>query len=115
MPLARWRDAVGTLDPDLPTREETVQTLLGLARLLKGAPEASQPPAQEAPPLSPWDIQRTPPAAAEPVPPPQGEAPSDEFGFEYARGYDEGYQTGRRVGRALGLQQAREGAGAPRA
>lgn len=117
-PLASWRDAVGTFNPDAPTREEAIQTLLGVARLLSHAGAQEGHPGPEAPP------------AAEPVesgePPSEsgdserrdsegGEARRDgdpeagardpentgELSYDYAAGYDEGYQMGRKVGRAL--------------
>ena len=100
MSLGAWRDAVATLDPDMPTREEAIQTLKGVARLLSspsnghGRPkEAAPPPAMVASPAS------------------QEKEPDDEeFTLEYARGFDEGYQTGRRVGRALASHERMRGA-----
>jgi hypothetical protein len=113
-PLAHWREAVDASDPEAPTREEAVQTLLGVARILSGqipadsvvegsprdpdAPLSGQPsaPAPEAPQA---------PAAVRDEPPPTD---PDQLSFEFAQGYDEGYQMGRKVGLALG---ARRGGG----
>jgi hypothetical protein len=97
-PLAVWRETVDSLDPEAPTREEAVQTLLGVARVLSAGagqgqavpapqPEADSPPAQP-------ESDRA--SAEDPDP--------DQVSFDFARGYDEGYQMGRRVGLALGVR-----------
>jgi len=109
-PLAVWRESMGPLDPDAPTREEAVQTLLGVARILSGqtpegiteSAEVSNPhpaPSPEAPPSA----EAVP--SPESNPPPEGEADPDQLSFDYAGGYDEGYQMGRRVGLALGARR----------
>ncbi len=108
MPLGAWRDAVATLDPDMPTREETIQTLKGVARLLSGTSHP-EPGARETPPPA---MERTSPA-----PEPEEELQEDELSIDYARGFDEGYQMGRRVGRALAVherQKASRGTGPSR-
>jgi hypothetical protein len=102
-PLTAWRETVGPLDPDAPTREEAIQTLLGVARILsgqtpegmKGSAEASNPDPAPLPEAVP------PP---EPNPAPEQEADPDHLSFDFAKGYDEGYQMGRRVGLALGAR-----------
>lgn len=102
-PLAVWRETVDSLDPEAPTREEAVQTLLGVSRVLStgtGADEgaAAPPPENDSPPMQP---------ESDPIPS-DDEPDPDQVSFEFARGYDEGYRMGRRVGLALG---ARNGAG----
>jgi hypothetical protein len=93
-PLAAWREAVGSFNPNAPTREEAVQTLRGVARLLGGngtrdlSEAVSPPPAGEDPELE-----------------------EDEVSHDFAMGYDEGYQMGRRVGRALALKETQEARG----
>jgi hypothetical protein len=103
-PLATWREAMDPSDPDAPTREEAVQTLLGVARILgpdsKGSSsaEAGEP---EAPTASSEEIQPVPDGASVP---PKVDDP-DQVSFDFAQGYDEGYQMGRRVGLALGARR----------
>jgi len=109
-PLAVWRETMGSLDPESPTREEAVQTLLGVARILGGqAPgesAAASPPQSD--PQSVSSIDSDPPP--ETAPPPQEDP--DQVSFDFAKGYDEGYQMGRRVGLALGAKKSpRSGAG----
>ncbi len=106
-PLSEWRETMGALDPEAPTREETVQTLLGVARILSGqAPEGTTAPAELSNPHAATSLEAasSPEAAPspEPNPAPQNEADPDQISFDFARGYDEGYQMGRRVGLALG-------------
>lgn len=103
MPLATWRDAVATLDPDMPTREETIQTLKGVAGLL------SSPGPQDSEEVSDQPEQ---PAVVEDAGPPPPESPREEVkegevSFDYAQGFDEGYHTGRKVGRALAAHEHR--------
>lgn len=103
MPLATWRDAVATLDPDMPTREETIQTLKAVAGLLStsspDAPEETGGEPEEAP------VAATP---EQPVKePPKEEVGEGEVSFDYAQGFDEGYHTGRKVGRALAAHELR--------
>ena len=109
-PLAVWREAMGTLDPDAPTREEAVQTLLGVARILSGqTPEGTAASAKVSNPHPAPSPEAVPSAEAVPSPesdsPPEGEADPDQVSFDYAGGYDEGYQMGRRVGLALGARR----------
>jgi hypothetical protein len=98
-PLSAWREAVGSQDPEAPTREEAVQTLLGVARILGGqAAEVLVDPVAppETVPETPASSVSAPVHNSAPPPDP------DQVSFDFARGYDEGYQMGRRVGRALG-------------
>jgi hypothetical protein len=113
-PLASWRDVIGTFNPDAPTREEAIQTILGVAKLL------SQAAPDEAKPSSPVDVDAAEVSreeahgqapAAEPAPSPTAEeegggkgTEGTEFSFDYAAGFDEGYQMGRKVGLALGTK-----------
>lgn len=113
-PLAHWREAVGISDPEAPTREEAVQTLLGVARIIGGlAPGGSviegslssreAEPAGQAPPPEPEPETTAPKALAqeEPIRP-----DPDQLSFDFAQGYDEGYQMGRKVGLALGARRS---------
>ncbi len=103
-PLSVWRDTMGPLDPEAPTRAGAVQTLLGVARILSGqAPEGAMKTAGAA------DSPQAPSPEAvpshEPSSAPEPEADPDQVSFDFARGYDDGYQMGRRVGLALGSQK----------
>lgn len=92
-PLSVWKEAMGPEDENAPTREEAIQTLLGVARILSGGseePAEAPPPPEPQPELS---VSRK----EEPDP--------DQVSYDFARGYDEGYQMGRRVGRALGARK----------
>jgi hypothetical protein len=118
-PLSVWREAVGAQDPDAPTREEAVQTLLGVARILGGGPggdggvqadEKTPSPGEAGEAETEDRSQDSQPASSPDAQPPtenQGsEDPDpDQVSYDYARGYDEGYQMGRRVGRALGSRR----------
>jgi hypothetical protein len=98
-PLGVWREMVGSLDPEAPTREEAVQTLLGVARILStGASSEEVTPAPDPAPAPP-----EPEGGASP----RDESDPDQVSFDFAKGYDDGYQMGRRVGLAL---TARNGA-----
>jgi len=118
-PLAAWREVVGAFHPDAPTREEAIQTILGVAKLLTqvAAPQAAS---SEPHPLSESlpdgaDTSRAP--AKEPTERPrearqeasshglESSGPDEaELSFDYAAGFDEGYQMGRKVGLALGTR-----------
>jgi len=111
-PLAVWRETMGPLDPEAPTREEAVQTLLGLARVLgsrSGQGDDAQARETASPPPSPGEPDMLP--SAEVRPPSKSDAESereadpDQLSYDYARGYDEGYQMGRRVGVTLGIRK----------
>ena len=103
-PLAAWRESLGPLDPDAPTREEAVQTLLGVARILSGQTPGSTNKAGGV-----GSPERAHPAEAvsspDPNPKPEPETDPDQVSFDFAMGYDEGYQMGRRVGLALGARK----------
>jgi hypothetical protein len=109
-PLSSWREAMGPSYRDAPTREEAIQTLLGVARILNGggAERREDPPHPESrsePAVIPGE--EPGPAVSrneEPDPDP------DQVSFDLAKGYDEGYQMGRKVGLALGAHRgARRG------
>ena len=105
-PLSVWRETMGSLDPESPTREEAVQTLLGVARILSG--QTSEGPALDAETSThpqPVTSEGTGSPDPEPDPVPQGEPDPDQVSFDFAKGYDEGYQMGRRVGLALGAKR----------
>ena len=97
-PLAAWHAAIGDTDPEAPTREEAVQTLLGVVRLLATS--------QGHPDSTPAATQPTEDASS--LPGTAADADDDELSFDFATGYDEGYQMGRRVGRALAQREFRE-------
>lgn len=124
-PLAVWREAIGTFNPDAPTREEAIQTLMGVARLLGRAAEAEPEPSGKRAAAPPEHGEPAGPVgeaeSVGPTDPDSGRAsdssgePSgssdaslrndDELSFDYAAGYDEGYRMGRRVGRALAARE----------
>ncbi len=103
-PLATWREAVGRSDPEAPTREEAVQTLLGVARILGGKVREEASASDEG-----SEEVSVPPGEAGSPPDPKPESPEDtdpdQVSFDFAQGYDEGYQMGRRVGLALGARK----------
>jgi len=120
-PLATWRESAGPTDLEAPTREEAVQTLLGVARILSGQDPkgggASEGGATDGPAAHERSIDE--PAAKPDSSTPGAEPTADEtqkkaelptdpdqVSFDFARGYDDGYQMGRRVGLALGTQKA---------
>lgn len=119
LPLATWQGSVQSTEGAPPTREEAVQTLLGLAKILGGSGEpgelkahAGAPgPGEHSVPDQPNPPAAGPPhqgASSGPPPVPDGleDTPDpDHVSFEFARGYDEGYQMGRRVGLALGSRR----------
>jgi hypothetical protein len=97
-PLSVWRETIGSDDLEAPTREEAVQTLLGVAGILSGEGREEQAHAEIT------DTTPDPPAS-EAETAPEVEDDPDQLAFEFARGYDEGYQMGRRVGLALGRKK----------
>jgi hypothetical protein len=130
-PLATWRETIHLSDPEAPTREEAVQTLLGVARILGGesqggmsgpVKEQTEPVEEQAEPVeervrraeeqaTPVEEPDTPTASGEVDATPEdesvngGEQDPDQLSFDFAQGYDEGYQMGRRVGLALGARK----------
>jgi hypothetical protein len=116
-PLASWRDVIGAFNPDAPTREEAIQTILGVAKLLsQPVPDEAQPSprvavrAEEEASAGASDEDRgnthgeAPTQAAAPAAAPSAVAEGAELSFDYAAGFDEGYQMGRKVGLALGAK-----------
>jgi hypothetical protein len=103
-PLAVWKEAVGSAEMGGPTREEAVQTLLGVSRVLDpGGTEGVPEPADDTMPRVPAEPEGgRPPELASPQP---EEADPDQISFDFASGYDEGYRMGRRVGMALGSRK----------
>lgn len=96
--LATWGESVESADPNFPTREEAVQTLLGVARILSGQePDGVSQTSKET-----GNTESPVVDAPAPEPPPSPEVDPDQVSFEFAQGYDDGYQMGRRVGLALG-------------
>jgi hypothetical protein len=93
LPLAGWEEVAGLSEGGAPTREEAIQTLQGVARVLSsgGAKEEDPPPASD--------------ARRQPVDEPGEDLDPDQVSFDFAKGYDEGYLMGRRVGLALGRKK----------
>lgn len=105
--LSDWRETVEADGPEAPTREEAIQTLLGVARILDAGSrgeeiaihvEAPGKVAVTADVPEPERSHRGEPA-------PRGEPDPDQMSFEFAEGYDQGYQMGRKVGWALASRQ----------
>jgi hypothetical protein len=123
-PLDVWRDTTGASDPDATTREEAVQTLLGVARILSrdarseevrvaaqppgGAPDSRVADAVQVPPGDAHASASAAPSSAKEEASSGSEADDpDQVSFDFAQGYDEGYRMGRRVGLALGAVKNR--------
>lgn len=113
-PLAVWREAIGSTDPEAPTREEAIQTLLGVAKILGGqTPEGTSPSTEEDVSI-PSPTPRAPESTPEDQAAPADGGDPDQVSFDFAQGYDEGYRMGRKVGLALGSRKARgSGEGKP--
>jgi hypothetical protein len=92
-PLSAWKEAMGTEEEATPTREEAIQTLLGVARVLNAGGSGEKEP------LRSLEPQREPEESGSEEPDP------DRVSFDFASGYDDGYQMGRRVGLALGMRK----------
>jgi len=109
-PLSVWRETVEKNDPEAPTREEAIQTILGLARMLDArsrdeeivieveAPGVEAPAPEESGATS--DLRETSPA--------REDAEMEEVSVDFAEGYDQGYHMGRKVGWALGARRRQE-------
>jgi hypothetical protein len=98
-PLSLWRDSVEADDPEAPTREEAIQTLLGLARLLEAGGRGPDIVLESKASDSPPGVRE----ASEPEERgPAGETEVSQVSVEFAEGYDRGYRMGRKVGWALG-------------
>jgi len=114
-PLAHWRETVSGSDPEAPTREEAVQTLLGVARILGGQERGDMEAGGESWPGETGSGSPASPEVADaeasesPAPTVAREEPAppdpEQLSFEFAQGYDEGYQMGRKVGLALGARR----------
>lgn len=114
IPLDQWEKSVSTLDPEAPSREEAIQTILALSKLLKGGqPGEAASDEGSAATGEAEDASEGRGGTADSVdgsPPPPEE---DELSFDYAQGFDEGYSMGRRVGFALGSHHRRRSEGSP--
>jgi hypothetical protein len=98
-PLSVWREKVEGDDPEAPTREEAVQTLLGVAKILDARSRGDEIVIEVVAPEGPSKTIREsePPSA-----PASGQEPDfEQVSFDFAEGYDQGYQMGRKVGWAL--------------
>lgn len=106
-PLRVWRETIEVDDPEAPTREEAIQTLLGVAKILDARGRGDEvvldmdAPGKvavgaEAPRLE--GTERDEPTGS-------AEVDSEQMSFDFAEGYDQGYQMGRKVGWALGSRQ----------
>jgi hypothetical protein len=103
-PLAAWRETIDPSDPEAPTREEAIQTLLGVARILGGEAQggaAAEAEESDSATASSEEADSTPKEGSKPPEEPD----TDQVSFDFAQGYDEGYQMGRRVGLALGARK----------
>jgi hypothetical protein len=102
--LSAWRETVGRGDPNAPTREEAIQTLLGVANLLDVRPRVDEVP-EEATTLNKVHLKTKEPEGETSHPDvadPGEELEFEPVSIEFAEGYDSGYRMGRRVGWALG-------------
>jgi len=113
-PLSIWRETVEREDPEAPTREEAIQTLLGVAKILDGrsGPHGDAEIVIEM--EGPEGSTAVPDASGKEAPTrgeeaPTGEEPDfEQVSVEFAEGYDQGYQMGRKVGWALGSRHRRK-------
>ena len=103
-PLAVWRETLDILDPDAPTREGAVQTLLGVARILSGEGRGSEASDSQVEAVESSDPIEAPAPSTQPIDKGSDsqEKDPDQVSFDFAQGYDEGYRMGRKVGLALG-------------
>jgi hypothetical protein len=102
--LSAWRETVGRGDPNAPTREEAIQTLLGVANLLDVRPREDVILEEAATPNKvPGQTKESEGETSHPDGAEFGEELEFEpVSIEFAEGYDSGYRMGRRVGWALG-------------
>jgi len=107
-PLAVWREAVGAAQVDSPTREEAIQTLLGVARVLTGHEVESSGHSPARPVVGAGESTIEDPKSSSDRSP-VAEPDPDQVSFDFAAGYDEGYRMGRKVGLALGMKNAQSG------
>jgi hypothetical protein len=102
--LSVWREAVESGDPEAPTREEAIQTLLGVAKILDTRGRGEEIMVEvEAPHESATAEQDIDPEEA-----PKGEAGFEQVTIDFAEGYDQGYHMGRKVGWALGSKRRKD-------
>jgi hypothetical protein len=102
--LSVWREAVESGDPEAPTREEAIQTLLGVAKILDTRGRGEEITVEvEAPHESATAEQDIDPEEA-----PKGEAGFEQVTIDFAEGYDQGYHMGRKVGWALGSKRRKD-------
>jgi len=116
--LSAWRDTVAGDDPEAPTREEAIQTLLAVSRILDARTRGEEIVIEmAAPSRAPTQVETTvtqpeaPPEAKAPAaqePPHRTEPDFEQISFDFAEGYDQGYQMGRKVGWALGSRYRKE-------
>ena len=98
-PLSAWRETVEAEDPEAPTREEAIQTLLGVAKILEARSRGDEIIIEVEAPRGPPRRAKEP--EAPPAPAPRDEPDFEQVSFDFAEGYDQGYQMGRKVGWAL--------------
>jgi len=98
-PLSAWRETVEAEDPEAPTREEAIQTLLGVAKILEARSRGDEIIIEVEAPRAPPRRAKEP--EAPPAPAPRDEPDFEQVSFDFAEGYDQGYQMGRKVGWAL--------------
>ncbi len=102
-PLSSWRETVEATDPEAPTREEAIQTLLGVAKILegRGGPQDLVFEVE-----GPGEVTALP---EEETPAPKPDEPDfEQVTLDFAEGYDQGYQMGRKVGWALGSSRRKK-------
>lgn len=99
-PLSVWRERVELDDPEAPTREEAIQTLLGVSKILDARNRGDEIVIEVEKPRGAGRALREPDPPT--APPPQAEPESEQVSIDFAEGYDQGYQMGRKVGWALG-------------
>jgi hypothetical protein len=113
--LSVWRETVESDDPEAPTREEAIQTLLGVAKILDARSRGDEIVIEVEKPRGAGRATREPAPPA--APPLQAEPDFEQVSIDFAEGYDQGYQMGRKVGWALGSRHRtgpRKGAGGRR-
>jgi hypothetical protein len=108
--LPAWQETVGREDPEAPTREEAIQTLLGVAKLLDAHSRGADVVVEMDAPARGGATSTEPEAEASPF---EERSPREELDFEavsidFAEGYDQGYRMGRKVGWALGSRRRRD-------
>jgi hypothetical protein len=109
-PLSVWRETVSREDPEAPTREEAIQTILGIAKMLdarlRGEELVIEVDAPGVGVSTPLEVPSAQPLKEEP--PVRVDPELEEVSVDFAEGYDQGYRMGRKVGWALGSRHRRE-------